>query len=283
MTDLFDRMMRERFARQRDDLPLPDFADVLRRAARSPDELESREQHPMSEIRFEPHRRGFSRPGVRIPRLRYAIPAVAAICGAVVAAAVVMLNPGRSNASPVRPAIPLSQATITTGLERSIVHAAARDGVSPRSVVVLGGSGSGRQFHAVLAGTNASGATLLSFLDGFGMSAFLPGSRFANTATPMFVSDTVSGPSTQARTVGITGISTEDIARIAVQLANGTTLTLSLDQAPGIAYEGFSYVSSEASSFPAKVTAYDGSGHMVAQHKVDAAPLCPSSQPHCTG
>lgn len=220
----------------------------------------------------------------RQPRRMLGAAAVAA-CAAVgvVAAVFVMLNPGRSAASPVRQATPLSQANLTSALRRSIVQVALGDGVNPRSVVVLGGSGTGRQYHAVLAGTDESGATVLSFLDGFGMSAFVSGSRFADAPNPMFVSDTVSGPSTQARIVGITGIATTEVARVTVRLANGTTLTLPVDQAPGIAYEGFSYVSGDASTFPAMVTAYDASGHVAAKHKVDAAPLCKSSHPNCGG
>lgn len=209
--------------------------------------------------------------------------AVAAAAAVVVAVVFVTLNPGRGAASPIRQATPLSQANVTSALRRSIVRVALQDGVNPRSVVVLGGSGTGRQSHGVLAGTDASGATVLAFLDGFGQSAFAAGSRFANASNPMFVSDTVSGPSTQARIVGITGIATQDVARVTVELANGSTLTLPVDQAPGIAYEGFSYVSSDASTLPATVTAYDASGHVLMQHKVDATALCPSSQPNCVG
>ena len=160
---------------------------------------------------------------------------------------------------------------------------ALKNGVDPATVVELGGSGTGRQHHAVLAGTDASGATVLSFLDGFGMSEFVPGDRFASAAHPMFVSDTVSGPSTEARIVGMTGITTSEVTRVTVQLANGTTLTLPLDQAPGIPYEGFSYVSNDASTFPAKVMAYNRDGDVAAQHKVDATALCNSSQPNCLG
>ena len=210
-----------------------------------------------------------------------------AVVGLAVSAAIVAVlaavNPARSNASPVRPATPLVQANVTSAMRRSIERLAVKDGVDPGSVVELGGSGTGTQRHAVLAGTDASGATVLSFLDGFGMSAFVSGSRFADASNPMFVSDTVSGPSTEARIVGITGIATTEVARVTVRLANGTTLTLPVNQAPGIAYEGFSYVSSDASTFPATVTAYDMSGHVAAQHKVDATALCKPSHPNCGG
>jgi hypothetical protein len=145
------------------------------------------------------------------------------------------------------------------------------------------GTTAGQQDHAVLVGTDTSGATVLAFLDGFGMSAFVSGSRFVNDTRPMFVSDTVSGPSTEAQIVGLTGITTPDVTRITVQLANGTTLTLPLAQAQGVAYQGFSYVSSDAATFPAEVTAYKANGDIAAQHKVDATALCPSSQPDCGG
>jgi hypothetical protein len=209
--------------------------------------------------------------------------AVAAVIAAAlaIAAVVAIVNPSSSNASPVREATPLAQANITSTLRRSITHVALKNSVDPATVVELGASGTGRQHHAVLAGTDASGATLLSFLDGFGMSEFVPGERFANTSTPMFVSDSVSGPSTEARIVGIVGITTREVVRVTVQLANGTTLTLPLDQAPGIAYNGFSYVSSDASTFPATVTAYDGRGQVASKHKVDGTALCNSSQPNC--
>lgn len=216
-------------------------------------------------------------------RRRFLLATSALALAAAIAAIVAVLNPGRSNASPIRQATPLAQTNITSAMRRSIAHMALRNGVDPATVVELGGSGTGQQHHAVLAGTNASGATVLSFLDGFGMSAFVSGSRFADASNPMFVSDTVSGPSTQARIVGITGIATQDVARVTLELANGSTLTLPVDQAPGIAYEGFSYVSSDASTFPATVTAYDASGHVAAKHKVDATALCNSSQPHCVG
>jgi hypothetical protein len=216
-------------------------------------------------------------------RLRLALVAAAAVLVAALAAVVAVVNPGRSNASPVRQATPLAQANITSSLRKSITHVALQSGVDPATVVELGASGTGRQHHAVLAGTNASGATVLSFLDGFGMSEFVPGDRFASAAKPMLVSDSVSGPSTEARIVGMVGITTSEVTRVTVQLANGTTLTLPLDQAPGIPYKGFSYVSSDGSTFPATVTAYNGSGEVAAQHKVDATPLCKPSQPNCTG
>jgi hypothetical protein len=209
--------------------------------------------------------------------------AVLAVLAGAIAAVVAVVNPGSSNASPVRQATPLVRANVTASVRRSIAHMALRNGVAPATVVELGGSGTGRQHHAVLAGTDASGATLLSFLDGFGWSAFVPGDRFASAAHPMFVSDTVSGPSTEARIVGMTGITTSEVTRVTVQLANGTTLTLPLDQAPGVPYEGFSYVSSDASTFPARVTAYNGKGEVAAQHKVDATPLCKPSHPNCVG
>ncbi len=209
--------------------------------------------------------------------------AVLVVIAAAIAAVVAVVNPGSSNASPVRQATPLAQANVTASVRRSIAHMALKNGVDPATVVELGGSGTGRQHHAVLAGTDASGATVLSFLDGFGMSEFVPGDRFASAAHPMFVSDTVSGPSTEARIVGMTGITTSEVTRVTVQLANGTTLTLPLDQAPGIPYEGFSYVSNDASTFPAKVMAYNRDGDVAAQHKVDATALCNSSQPNCLG
>jgi hypothetical protein len=218
------------------------------------------------------------------PRRMIGAAAVAIAAAVVVVAALfVTLNPGQGAASPIRQATPLSQANLTGALRRSILHVVLDDGVNPRSVVVLGGTGKGRQSHAVLTGTNASGATVLSFLDGFGMSAFVSSSRFADASNPMFVSDTVSGPSTQARIVGITGIATQDVARVTLELANGSTLTLPVDQAPGIPYEGFSYVSTHASTFPVTVTAYDASGHVAAKHQVDATALCKSSQPNCAG
>jgi hypothetical protein len=200
-----------------------------------------------------------------------------------IAAGFAVLRPASSNASPLRQATPLAQANITGATRRSIAHLASKEGIDPTNVVELGGSGTGRQHHAVLAGSDASGATVLSFLDGFGMSDFQQGSRFADASTPMFVSDSVSGPSTQAQIVGIVGITTSEVARVTVHLANGTTLTLPLAQAPGIAYEGFSYVSSDASTFPVTVTAYNAGGHVAAQHTVDATPLCQSSQPNCMG
>jgi len=236
-----------------------DWSDVLRRAGLAADQP------------------------VRIPSRGILALVAAVVVGLAIAAVVAVVNPGRSNASPVRQATPLAQANITSAVRKSITHLALQSGIDPATVVELGGSGTGWQRHAVLAGTDASGATVLAFLDGFGQSVFVSGSRFANASNPMFVSDTVSGPSTQARIVGITGIATQEVARVTVELANGTTLTLPVDQAPGIAYEGFSYVSSDASAFPATVTAYDASGHVAAKHRVDATPLCKSSQPNCTG
>lgn len=219
---------------------------------------------------------------LRAPRLLGAAAALVVVAAAI-AAVVAVVNPGSSNASPVRQATPVAQANISSSLRRSIAQVALKSGADPASVVELGASGSGRQHHAVLAGTDASGATLLSFLDGFGMSEFVPGSRFVHASNPLFVSDTVSGPSTEARIVGVTGITTSEVTRVTVQLANGTTLTLPLNQAPGVPYDGFSYVSSDASTFPASVTAYNGSGDVMAQHKVDATPLCEPSHPNCGG
>jgi len=224
-------------------------------------------------------------PGLRPSRrsvLGIAAAAVSAMALAITAV-VLVVNPSSGNASPVREATPLDQANIPSALRKSITDLALKDNVDPATVVELGASGTGGQHHAVLAGTDPSGATLLSFLDGFGMSAFVPGEKFAKASNPMFVSDSVSGPSTEARIVGVVGITTREIVRVAVQLANGTTLTLPLDQAPGIAYDGFSYVSSDASTFPAMVTAYDRQGQLASKHKVDATALCESSHPNCGG
>jgi hypothetical protein len=206
-----------------------------------------------------------------------------AVLAGVIAAIVAVVSSSSSTASPVRQATPLAQANLTRAVKTSIARVAVKNGVDPADVVELGGTGTGRQHHAVLAGTSASGGTVLSFLTGFGMSEFVSGSRFANATTPMFVSDSVSGPSTQARIVGIVGIATRQVTRVTVQLANGTTLTLPLSQAPRIPYEGFSYVSSDPAAFPASVTGYNSGGHIAAQHAVDATPLCKASEPDCVG
>jgi hypothetical protein len=218
-----------------------------------------------------------------------------------IAVVVSVAKPDSSQASPIREATPLAQANFTKIVQKGIARAASTGHVKLASILELGGAtarlphhgvltktdavgaSAGQQDHAVLVGTDTSGATVLAFLDGFGMSAFVPGDTFVNDAKPMFVSDTVSGPSTQAQIVGLTGITTLDVARVTVQLANGTTLTLPLAQAQGVAYQGFAYVSSDAATFPSEVTAYNANGDIAAQHNVDARALCPSSQPDCGG
>ena len=236
----------------------------------------------------------------RFRRRTLTLSLIAALAVAI-AVVVSVAKPDSSKASPLRQATPLAQANFTKIVRRGIARAASRDHVKLASILELGGTTArlqhqgrlaktdalgttaGQQDHAVLVGTDTSGATVLAFLDGFGMSAFVSGSRFVNDTRPMFVSDTVSGPSTEAQIVGLTGITTPDVTRITVQLANGTTLTLPLAQAQGVAYQGFSYVSSDAATFPAEVTAYKANGDIAAQHKVDATALCPSSQPDCGG
>ena len=216
-----------------------------------------------------------------------------------IAVVVSVAKPDSSKASPIRQAIPLAQANFPRTVRRGIARLASRSHVKLASIVELGGTtlqphgglaktdaygaSAGQQDHGLLVGTDTSGATVLSFLDGFGQSGFAPGSAFVNDQKPMFESDTVSGPSTEARIVGLTGITTLDVTRVTVQLANGTTLTLPLAQAQGVAYQGFSYVSGDAATFPAEVTAYNAAGDIAAQHKVDATALCPSSKPDCGG
>jgi hypothetical protein len=199
------------------------------------------------------------------------------------AAIIAVVHASNGNASPVRAATPLAQASLTRAVRSSIAGVARKDGVDPANVVELGASGAGVQRHGVLAGTDSSGAPVLAFMTGFGMSEFVPGSRFADADTPMFVSDSVSGPSTEARIVGIVGIATSAIARVTVQTANGTTVTLPLTQAPVVPYEGFSYVSSDPATFPTTVSGYDDAGKLIAEHAVDARPLCKASQPDCAG
>ena len=205
-----------------------------------------------------------------------------AVVAALTAAVVAVVHSGSSEASPVRRATPLAQTGLSPTVKAAIAKAARQKGADPADVVELGGSGSGSQRHGVLAGTDASGATLVSFFTGFGMSDFVAGSRYANQDRPMLVTDSVEGPSTDARIVGIAGVATRAVQRVTVDLANGTTITLDVGRAPGIPYEGFSYVSGNASTFPAKVTAYNAGGKVLAEHAVDATPLCPASNPGCT-
>jgi hypothetical protein len=204
-----------------------------------------------------------------------------AVVAGTVAATVAVIDSGSSNASPVREATPLAQAQYTKVVKAAIVRTALHDGVSPSTVVELGASGNGPQRHAVLAGKDASGASVLSFMSGFGMSEFVAGTRFADASKGMFVSESVEGPSTEVRTVGVVGIATRQVERVTVQLANGTVTTVALGRAPGVAYEGFSYVSNEASTFPVSVTGYNAGGHVVATHAVDSSPLCKATQPDC--
>lgn len=234
-------------------------------------------------------------------RRRALLLSLSALLAVTVAVVLLVAKPGSSKASPLRQATPLAQANFTRAVRRGIAGFASKDHVKLASIIELGGtttrlqhqgvlaktdaSGAtaGQQDHAVLVGTDTSGATVLAVLDGFAMSAFVPGNTFVSDTKPMFVSDTVSGPSTDAQIVGLTGITTLDVVRVTVQLANGTTLTLPLAQEQGVAYQGFSYVSSDAATFPAEVTAYNGNGDIAAQHKVDSTALCPSSQPNCGG
>lgn len=201
---------------------------------------------------------------------------------AVLAAAIVaVVNSGSSKASPVRQAIPLAQTQLSPAVKAAIAKAATQKGANPANVVELGGSGTGAQRHGLLASTDASGATVVSFLSGFGMSDFVAGSHYANADRAMVVTDSVEGPATDARIVGIAGIATRAVQRVTLDLANGTTITLAVSRAAEIPYEGFSYVSSNASTFPAKVTAYNGGGKVVAQHTVDATSLCAADKPDC--
>jgi hypothetical protein len=203
------------------------------------------------------------------------------VVAAITAAIVAVVNSGSSKASPVRQATPLAQTPLSQAVKASVAKAARQGQVDPANVVELGGSGTGTQHHGVLAGKDTSGATVVSYLTGFGMSDFTPGSRFANSGSPMLVTDTVQGPATEARVVGLIGIATRAVDRVTVQLANGTTVTLPISRAPGIAYEGFSYVSSDAATFPAKVIGYNAGGKVLAEHEVDATSLCSADKPDC--
>jgi hypothetical protein len=205
-----------------------------------------------------------------------------ALVVAFAAAVVAVVHSGSSKASRLRQATPLAQTELSPAVKAAIAKAARQNGADPADVVELGGSGSGSQGHGVLAGTDAAGVTLVSFLTGFGMSDFVAGSRYANSDRPMVVTDSVEGPSTEARIVGIVGVATRAVQRVTVDLANGTTITLDVSRAPGIPYQGFSYVSSNASTFPANVTAYNAGGKLLAEHAVDVKPLCPASNPGCT-
>jgi hypothetical protein len=207
--------------------------------------------------------------------------ATLAVVAAVTAGIVAVVRSGSSNASPVRQAVPLAQTDLRPAAKAAVADAARDNGVNPANVVELGGSGAGAQRHGVLVGRNTSGVSVLSFLTGFGMSEFVPGARYANIDHPMFVTSSVQGPSTESRIVGIVGIATRAIERVTVQLANDTTVTLPVSQAPSIQFEGFSYVSESAATFPVKVTGYNAGGKVVAEHEVDAKPLCKAEQPDC--
>lgn len=204
-----------------------------------------------------------------------------AVVVAIVAALVAVVHSGSSNASPVRQATPLAQMQLSPMVKTAIAKAARQSGSNPANVVELGGSGSGSQRHGLLATTDASGSTLVSFLSGFAMSDFVAGSRYANSSRPMVVTESVEGPSTEARIVGIAGIAVPAVQRVTADLADGTTITLAVSRATGIPYEGFSYVSNNAAKFPTRVTAYNAGGHAIATHNVDASPLCKASQPDC--
>jgi hypothetical protein len=218
--------------------------------------------------------KGFTRRAVTMWSLALAVAAAAAI--------IAVVNSGSSNASAVsHQAAPLARANLTRGVWAAVAKTARANGVDPNNVVELGGTGSGSQRHAVLSGKDASGATVFSVLSGFGMSDFVPGDRFVDSNHPMFVSDSVEGPSTDARIVGIVGIATRTVESVTLDLANGTTTTLAVTRAPGIPYDGFSYVSNNRATFPVKVTAYSAGGRVLAEHEVDAKPLCSEKQPEC--
>lgn len=204
-----------------------------------------------------------------------------AVVVAIIAAVVAVVHSGSGNASPIRQATPLAQMQLSPMVKAAIAKAARQSGSNPANVVELGGSGSGSQRHGLLATTDASGATLVSFFSGFAMSDFVAGSHYANSNRAMVVTESVEGPSTEAQIVGIAGIATPAVQRVTADLADGTTITLAVSRATGIPYEGFSYVSNNAAKFPLKVTAYNGGGRILATHSVDAKPLCASGQPDC--
>jgi hypothetical protein len=192
-----------------------------------------------------------------------------------------VLRSAISTASPLRGGTPVDQTQLSSTVKAGIVKAARQNGIDPENVVELGGSGSGSHRHALLASTDASGATLVSFLTGFGMSDFVAGSRYVNADRAMVVTDSVEGPSTDARIVGVVGIATRAVEAVTLDLTNGTKLTLTVSHAPEMPYKAFSYVSSDASTFPVQVTAYDARGNVLAEHAVDVTPLCTAAQPDC--
>lgn len=147
----------------------------------------------------------------------------------------------------------------------------------------LGASGQGALRHAVLLGTDDSGAALVSLFTGFGMSDFTSASRYVGADHPMYVTDSVQGPADEARIVGIVGIATSVVSHVTLEVADGRIINLAVQRVAGSPYGGFSYVSRDPSTFPTRVVAHDATGNVLAQHAVDATPLCAADQTGCFG
>jgi hypothetical protein len=104
----------------------------------APGELARRKQHVLSEIAREPVQRGLSLPGIPPHRLRYALFAVAAICAAVAAAAVLTGRPGAEQPGGLRPG-PLGGPPLDMSFVRDAGGALTSLGVTVRAAT-LGGT-----------------------------------------------------------------------------------------------------------------------------------------------
>ncbi len=214
-------------------------------------------------------------------RRRSTVLTLAATLAVSAAVAIAIVSPATGNAPPVRPAIPLAQTRLATAVKAAVATAARQRNVDPALVVELGGSGSGPHRHAVLAALDSAGAPVISFLTGFGMSDFVSGTRYAGARRPVVVIDSIEGPSTEARIVGVSGVAVAAVERVEVALVDGSTITIPVRRASGIPYVGFSYVATDSASFPLQVTGYSRGGEVVGTHRVDTRSLCPRGRPSC--
>jgi hypothetical protein len=182
------------------------------------------------------------------------------------AAAVALSHSSSSEAAPVPRVLALADSELPFQAQKAIRRCADGDGVNPRSVVEVGGFGSGTAQPAALVGSTADGSASVSFFQGFGLTCFQAPAQLFRGGDPVALNEGFVGPQRQPTQVGVVGAAKESVDHVTIELGDGDVIEAPLVSTRGLRF--FAYAGESADRFPRLVRAYDAVGNLLLEHEI---------------
>jgi hypothetical protein len=197
---------------------------------------------------------------------------------AIVAAVTLPRSASATGRSEVRPiaSVPLSPL-----MRRGIEALAERAGIAADRLQEVSGGGAEARHAGVLVGRDVRGRNLVAFLTPHSVTDFAPGEEMIAAKGQLVLTISIEPAPDQStghvQTMAVVG---PRVAKVAIDLANQSTVDAQLVRAGGASHSFFTYSSDDPATFPQVIHAYAPDGSEVVRRDVveDIAPPLPQQR-----